>query len=81
MTEEVVIVGAGQAGLSVSRELTQAGIEHVVLERGRVGQTWRGLWDSFCLMTPNWSVQLPGHRYDQEDPDGFMARDDVVAGA
>jgi putative flavoprotein involved in K+ transport len=76
---EVIIVGAGQAGLAVSRELSEAGVEHVVLERGCVGQTWRGRWDSFCLMTPNWSVQLPGHPYDREDPDGFMARDDVLA--
>jgi putative flavoprotein involved in K+ transport len=76
---DVVIVGGGQAGLSVSYELTQAGIAHVVLERGRVGQTWRGWWDSFCLMAPNWSVQLPGHPYDGDDPDGFMARDEVVS--
>jgi putative flavoprotein involved in K+ transport len=52
---EVVIVGAGQAGLAVSHELTQAGVAHVVLERGRVGQSWRRRWDSFCLVTPNWS--------------------------
>lgn len=76
---EAVVVGAGQAGLAVSHELTQAGVAHVVLERGRVGQTWRGRWDSFCLVTPNWSVQLPGRRYDGEDPDGFMPRDEVVA--
>ena len=76
---EVVVVGAGQAGLAVSRELTQAGVAHVVLEKGRVGQTWRGRWDSFCLVTPNWSVQLPGHAYDGDDPDGFMLRDEVVA--
>lgn len=75
---EVVVVGAGQAGLAVSRELTQAGVAHVVLEKGRVGQTWRGRWDSFCLVTPNWSVRLPGHPYDQKDPDGFMPRDEVV---
>ena len=75
---EVVIVGAGQAGLAVSHELTQAGISHVLLERGRVGQTWRGWWDSFCLMTPNWSVQLPGHPYDRPDVDAFMHRDGVV---
>jgi putative flavoprotein involved in K+ transport len=75
---EVVVVGAGQAGLAVSRELTQAGVAHVVLEKGRVGQTWRGRWDSFCLVTPNWSVRLPGHPYDREDPDGFMPRDEVV---
>jgi len=76
--QAVVIVGAGQAGLAVSHELTQAGVAHVVLEKGRVGQTWRQRWDSFCLVTPNWSVQLPGHSYDGEDPDGFMLRDEIV---
>jgi putative flavoprotein involved in K+ transport len=75
---EVVIVGAGQAGLAVSHELTQAGVEHLVLERGRVGETWRGRWDSFCLVTPNWSVLLPGGQYEGEDPDGFMLRDEFV---
>ena len=75
---EVVVVGAGQAGLASSYELTRAGVEHVVLERGRVGETWRGRWDSFCLVTPNWSVQLPGHAYDGDDPDGFMLRDEIV---
>jgi putative flavoprotein involved in K+ transport len=74
----VIVVGAGQAGLATSRELTKAGVEHVVLERGRVGQTWRDRWDSFCLVTPNWSVQLPDGHYDGPDPDGFMARDEVV---
>jgi putative flavoprotein involved in K+ transport len=69
---EVVVVGAGQAGLAVSYELTQAGVEHVVLERGRVGQTWRRRWDSFCLVTPNWTLQLPGHPYDGDDPHGYM---------
>jgi len=76
---ETVVVGAGQAGLAVSHELTAAGVPHVVLERARVGQTWRGRWDSFCLVTPNWSVQLPGHPYDGDDPDGFMPRDEIVA--
>jgi putative flavoprotein involved in K+ transport len=81
MTERIptVVVGAGQAGLAVSHELAQAGVPHTVLERGRVGQTWRGRWDSFCLVTPNWSVQLPGGGYDGPDPDGFMERDAVVA--
>jgi cation diffusion facilitator CzcD-associated flavoprotein CzcO len=73
-----VVVGGGQAGLSVSRELTEAGIEHVVFERDRVGETWRGRWDSFCLVTPNWSVQLPGGAYDGDEPDGFMPRDELV---
>lgn len=75
----VAVVGAGQAGLAVSCELTRNGVEHVVLERGRVGQTWRDRWDSFCLVTPNWSVQLPDGHYDGRDPDGFMPRDEIVA--
>jgi putative flavoprotein involved in K+ transport len=50
-----------------------------VLERGRIGETWCGRWDSFCLVTPNWSVQLPGYAYDGDDPDGFMPRDEIVA--
>jgi putative flavoprotein involved in K+ transport len=75
---DVVIVGAGQAGLSLSHELAAAGVEHIVLERGRVGETWRGRWDSFCLVIPNWTVQLPGGHYRGDDPDGFMPRDDIV---
>ena len=75
----VIVVGAGQAGLATSRELTKAGVEHVVLERGRIGQTWRDRWDSFCLVTPNWSVQLPDGHYDGPDPDGFMPRDEIVS--
>lgn len=76
----VVVVGAGQAGLAMSHELSQRGIEHVVLERGRIGQAWRDRWDSFCLVTPNWSVRLPGKggTYAGDDPDGFMPRDEIV---
>jgi putative flavoprotein involved in K+ transport len=76
---QVAVVGAGQAGLSVSRELAALGLEPVVLERGRVGQTWRDRWDSFCLVTPNWSVQLPGGAYQGREPDGYMSRDELVA--
>ena len=75
----VAVVGAGPAGLSISCELTKAGVEHVVLERGRIGQTWRDRWDNFCLVTPNWSVQLPDGHYDGPDPDAFMPRDEMVA--
>ena len=64
-----VVVGAGQAGLAMSHELTSRQVEHVVLERGQIGQSWRDRWDSFCLVTPNWSVQLPGLPYDGDDPD------------
>ena len=76
---DVVIVGAGQAGLSLSHELAAAGVEHIVLERGRVGETWRGRWDSFCLVIPNWTVQLPGGRYRGDDPDGFMRKEQIVS--
>ena len=54
----VVIIGAGQAGLAVSHEHHAAGVDHAVVERDRVGQTWRSRWDSFCLVTPNWTMNL-----------------------
>jgi glycine/D-amino acid oxidase-like deaminating enzyme len=79
MNVDVAIVGAGQAGLSVSQQLTERGIEHLVLERHDIGESWRRRWDSFCLVTPNWSVMLPGYPYDGADPDGFMPRDEIVA--
>jgi putative flavoprotein involved in K+ transport len=75
----VAIVGAGQAGLATSWYLTQASVDHVVLEAGRVAETWRSRrWDSFCLVTPNWSVTLPGGKYDGPDPDGFMNLSELV---
>jgi putative flavoprotein involved in K+ transport len=74
----VIVIGAGTAGLSVSRELGRHGVEHVVLERGRIGQTWRSRWESFCLVTPNWSIQLPDGAYAGPDPDGYLARDEIV---
>ena len=76
---DAIIVGAGQAGLSVSHELSVAGVDHVVLERGRVGETWRNRWDTFCLVTPNWTVLLPGSPYSGPDPHGFMPRGEIVA--
>lgn len=76
---DVVIVGAGQAGLSMSHALTRAGIRHLVLEKNRVGHAWRAeRWDSFCLVTPNWQCQLPGHPYSGPDPDGFMLKSEIV---
>jgi len=77
---DVVVVGGGQAGLSVSWWLTRHGIEHVVLERSRVASSWRSeRWDSFCLVTPNWQCRLPDWPYAGPDPDGFMGRDEIVA--
>ena len=75
----VVVVGAGHAGLAVSRLLAERGIEHVVLERGEVAHTWRTeRWDSLRLLTPNWQTTLPGLAYDGDDPDGFMAVPELV---
>ena len=76
---DTIIIGASQAGLAVSHELSQTGKEHLVLEKEKIGNGWHQRWDSFCLVTPNWSVQLPGFAYDGDDPDGFMPRDDIVA--
>lgn len=76
----VAVVGGGQAGLAMSRCLLDAGVEHVVLERYRVGHEWReSRWDSFCLVTPNWQCQLPGFPYRGPQPHGFMVKDEVVA--
>ena len=79
-----VIVGAGHAGLAMSYRLTQRSIDHVVLERGEVANSWRTeRWESLRLLTPNWHARLPGHRDDGDDPDGFMTvREvtDLVAG-
>lgn len=71
-TVDTVVIGAGHAGLATSRLLTQAGRDHVVLERGRIGERWRSeRWDSLRLLTPNWMLSLPGSRYGGPDPDGF----------
>jgi putative flavoprotein involved in K+ transport len=76
---EVAVIGAGQAGLAVSYYLRQQNREHIVLERARLGETWRSeRWDSFCLVTPNWTVQLPGFPYQGDAPGGFMPRDEIV---
>ena len=79
MHTTTVIIGAGQAGLAMSRCLSELGIEHVVLERGKLAQRWRShSWDSLHLLTPNWMTRLPGFRYDGHDPDGFMSVPDVI---
>jgi putative flavoprotein involved in K+ transport len=75
----VIIVGGGQAGLSVSYCLKQRGIEHIIFEKHAIGHEWRSRrWDSFCLVTPNWQCQLPGYPYPGSDPYGFMPKDEIV---
>ncbi|WP_413197301.1 MSMEG_0569 family flavin-dependent oxidoreductase [Pararobbsia alpina] len=76
----VIVVGGGQAGLSVSYYLKQAGIDHQVIEKQTVTHTWRSQrWDAFCLVTPNWQCALPGYPYRGDDPHGFMKKDEIVA--
>jgi putative flavoprotein involved in K+ transport len=75
-----VVVGAGHAGLAMSRRLTERSIDHVVLERGEVANSWRTQrWPSLRLLTPNWQLRLPGRDYAGDNPDGFMPVGEVVA--
>ena len=74
-----VVIGAGHAGLAASRCLTARSIDHVVLERGEVANSWRReRWDSLRLLTPNWQSRLPGYHYEGRDPDGYMTMREVV---
>lgn len=76
----MLVVGAGHAGLVMSRLLAEAGREPVVVDRrDRPGGAWRDRWDSFRLVTPNWTASFPGMAYDGPDPDGFMTRDEITA--
>ncbi len=76
---DAIIIGGGQAGLAMSRCLSQRGIDHVVLERGRVAQRWRTeRWDSLRLLTPNWQSRLPGWTYGGANRDGFMSVREVI---
>jgi putative flavoprotein involved in K+ transport len=80
MRVHTIVIGAGQAGLATSASLTELGIDHVVLERGRVANAWRTeRWDSFRLLTPNWMTRLPHYRYDGHAPNGYMDAEEIVA--
>ena len=73
------MIGAGHTGLAVSHFLTERSIDHVVIERGEVANSWRTeRWDSLRLLTPNWQSRLPGMGYDGNDPDGYMTMPEVV---
>ena len=77
---DVLVVGAGHAGLAMSFFLTRAGREHVVVERrDMLGGGWQDRWDEFTLVTPNWTSSFPGWEYEGADPDGFMGRDEIAA--
>ena len=76
---DVVVIGAGHSGLAMSAWLSVQGIEHVVLERGEIANSWRHeRWDSLRLLTPNWQSRLPDYRYRGDDPDGFMTMPEVI---
>ncbi len=76
---DVVVIGAGHAGLSVSYCLAERSIDHVVLERGQVAHSWRSeRWDSLTLLTPNWQSRLPSFAYEGDDPDGYMAMPELI---
>ena len=74
----VIIVGGGQAGLSLSYYLKQAQIDHLVIEKRSLVHSWRTQrWDSFSLVTPNWQCNLPGWPYQGDDPHGFMVKNEI----
>jgi len=76
---DVIIVGAGQAGLSLSHYLQQRGIDHLLLEKHTPMHAWRHQrWDAFCLVTPNWQCKLPGHDYAGPEPHGFMKKAEII---
>lgn len=76
---DVVVIGAGHAGLAFSHCLAESAIEHVVLERGEIANSWRHeRWDSLTLLTPNWQSTVPGFKYSGDDPDGFMTVPEVI---
>jgi putative flavoprotein involved in K+ transport len=78
-TTDVIVIGAGHAGLATSYCLSEQSIDHVVLERGEIANSWRKeRWDSLKLLTPNWQSRLPGFSYAGDDPDGFMSMPEVV---
>jgi putative flavoprotein involved in K+ transport len=80
MRTTAVVVGAGHAGLAMSQCLAERSIDHVVLERGEVANSWRTeRWDSLTLLTPNWHSRLPGYRYTGADPDGYRTMPETVA--
>ena len=78
-TVDAVVIGAGHAGLAISHCLRERDVDHVVLERGEIANSWRNeRWESLTLLTPNWQSRLPGFSYSGDDPDGYMSMPEVI---
>jgi putative flavoprotein involved in K+ transport len=76
---DVIVIGAGHAGLSMSYFCKKHGLDHIVFERGRIGESWRSQrWDSFAINTPTWISVLPGDKYEGDDPDGFYLLNEFI---
>ena len=76
---QVIIVGGGQAGLSVAHGLQEKGIQYIIFEKSEIASSWKNKrWDKFCLVTPNFQCRLPGYSYAGNDPEGFMQKDEIV---
>ena len=76
---EVVVVGAGQAGVAMSEHLGRKAIPHLVLERDRIAEKWRtGRWDSLVANGPAWHDRFPGMTFADVEPDAFAAKDQVA---
>src|SRR3954468_11479448 len=78
-SHDAIVIGAGQAGLTMSHALRQHGIEHIILERRSIAESWRyQLWKSLRFQFPSWSVELPGCRYQGDDADGFAHHSEIL---
>ena len=77
---ETLVIGGGQAGLTMSHRLKQRGLKHLVLERARIAERWRSeRWDGLAFQFPNWSVRLPDFSFPHNDPDAFSPTGDIIA--
>ena len=75
---EVLVVGAGQAGIAMSEHLSLHGVPHLVVERDRIAERWRtGRWDSLVANGPAWHDRFPGQEFNI-DPDAFATKEQVA---
>jgi putative flavoprotein involved in K+ transport len=75
-----IVIGAGQAGLAIGYYLSRQKRKYIILEKASsIVPAWRSRWDSFTLVLPNWTLQMPDFAYQGNDPDGFLPRDEVVS--